>query len=112
MAFISLRGGRYQCGRAKSNMLADGKHVAIGIFEPRHLVSCWRGPNPELLILYEGIFFKHHAAAGEPRHHHFNILDFPAEDGIGSGSEIFSLGDSDRGLAGSDDQANGSSLTN
>src|SRR5690242_2110849 len=35
-------------------MLADGQHVPIWIFEPRHLIAAGRRPDSQFLILNEG----------------------------------------------------------
>ena len=47
-------------------MLADGKDVAVGVFEPGDLAAVGGGPDAEGLVLGEGILFRGDAAVAEP----------------------------------------------
>src|SRR6267142_4809397 len=74
-------------------MLAYGKYIAIGIFEPGYLAAVGGGPNTEILVLGEGIFFGGNAVVPEPGGDRLDVFDLPAKDGTLQGSEIRDLGD-------------------
>jgi len=69
-------------------VLADGEDVAVGIFEPGDLAAVGGGPDAEVLVLGEGIFFRGDAAVAEPDGDGFDVFDLPAEDGALQRSKI------------------------
>src|SRR5882762_2980208 len=58
-------GVSYRLG-SLGRMLADGKDVAVGVFEPGDLAAVGGCPDAQVLVLGEGIFFRGHAAVAEP----------------------------------------------
>src|SRR5882724_5382461 len=74
-------------------MLADGKDIAVGILEPGYLAAVGGGPDTEILVLGEGIFFRRNAVVPEPGGDGLDVVDLPAEDGALQGSEIGDLRD-------------------
>src|SRR6266436_195464 len=87
-------------------MLAYGKDVAIRIFEPSYFAAVGGGPDAEVLILGEGIFFRGNAVIAEPGGGGLDVFDLPAEDGALQGSEIRDLCDANHVAADVHDHSN------
>src|ERR1700694_4057176 len=85
-------------------MLADGKDVAVGVFEPGDLAAIRGGPDAEGLVLGKGILFRGNAAVTEPGGDGFDVFDLPAEDGALQRREIRDLCDANHEAAGVHDQ--------
>src|SRR4029077_9622527 len=81
-------------------VLGDAEDVAVGVLEPGDLVTVGRGPDAEVAILNEGIFFADDAALIEPSDDGGDVLDFPAEDSALERREIGGFGDADGAGAG------------
>jgi hypothetical protein len=47
-------------------MLADGKHIAVGVFEPGNFVAVGCGPDSSFFVLDEGILLKRDAPLLKP----------------------------------------------
>src|SRR6267378_152379 len=69
-------------------MLTYGKDIAIGILEPGYLAAVESGPDTEILVLGEGIFFRRNAVVPEPGGDGLDVFDLPAEDGALQRREI------------------------
>src|SRR5262249_1696241 len=76
-------------------MLTYGKNVAIRIFEPSHFVAPRGGPDSELAILNERVFFWSDPSFGEPGSHRFDVFYFPAQHRALQRGEIRRLGNPD-----------------
>ena len=85
-------------------MLTQGKHIPVGIFEPRNLVAAGRSPDSQLLVIDPRVFFKMDSSLLKPGCHFFDIGNLPAEDCIGRGSEILGFGNPNHGFTGSHNQ--------
>src|SRR5467141_1643308 len=85
-------------------MLADGKDIAIGILEPGYLAAVGSGPDSEILVLGEGIFFRRNAVVPEPGGDGLDVFDLPAEDGALQRREIRDFCDANHVAADAHDQ--------
>src|SRR5713101_1005758 len=77
-----------------SPAFGDGKQVAIGIFEPRHLRATRSQPNPQAVLLQERVALACHAALREPQNRLPNVRYLPAECGKGVWLHLLDLLDS------------------
>src|SRR5579863_3830650 len=62
-------------------VLAHGKNVSVGIFEPGDFVAAGSCPDAKFLVLNEWVFFEDDAAGGQPADERFDVLRFPTHDG-------------------------------
>src|SRR6266849_2225289 len=86
------------------DMLADGKDVAVGVFEPGYFAAVGGGPDAEVLVLSEGVFFRRDAPVAKPGGDGLDVFDLPSEDGALQRSEVRDFCDADHVAADSHDQ--------